>query len=67
MLLRLLQQTIAKFAAYDETMMRTNYVHRHDEKKLVESAKQYAGELESLFNTDAENELTPAAKDNAPA
>lgn len=61
------QQTIAKFAAYDETMMRTNYVHRHDEKKLVESAKQYAAELESLFNTDAENELTPAAKDDAPA
>ena len=55
------RESISKFAAYDETMMRTTYMHRHDEKKLVESAKQYAAELESLFNTDAENEPAPPA------
>ncbi len=56
--------TIDKFAAYDETMMRTTFIHRHDEKKLVESAKQYAAELESLFNTDAENEPPASAPQN---
>lgn len=55
------KESIEKFAAYDETMMRTTYIHRHDEKKLVESARQYAAELESLFNTDAENGPAPAA------
>lgn len=55
------KETIERFAAYDETMMRATYMHRHDEKKLVESAKQYAAELESLFDTDAQNAPTPAA------
>lgn len=46
---------IAKFAVYDEEIMRAMYVHRNDEKKMVEGAKQYAAELERLFNTDAQN------------
>ena len=50
-----------KFAAYDEAMLRTTYMHRHDEKMLVESAKQYAAELESIFANDAQSELAPAA------
>ncbi len=54
------KETVDKFAAYDERMMRATYIHRHDEKKLVESAQQYASELERLFNTDAQNEPTPA-------
>ncbi len=49
------KETITKFASYDDAMMRSMYVHRHDEQKLVESAKQYATELERLFNTDAQN------------
>ena len=50
---------IERFAAYDEAMMRSTYIHRHDEKKLVESAKQYAAELESLFDTDAQHAPKP--------
>lgn len=55
---------IERFAAYDEAMMRSTYIHRHDEKKLVESAKQYAAELESLFDTDAQHAPKPIASQN---
>lgn len=55
---------IERFAAYDEAMMRSTYIHRHDEKKLVESARQYAAELESLFDTDAQHAPTPLASQN---
>ncbi|MBL9040095.1 MAG: cation:proton antiporter [Myxococcales bacterium] len=48
--------TVEKFASYDEEMVRATYVHRHDEKKLVESAKQYTQELESLFQNDSHND-----------
>jgi monovalent cation:proton antiporter-2 (CPA2) family protein len=47
------RRTVRKFAEYDEAMVRKVYVHRHDEKVLVESAKQYGEELERLFEQDA--------------
>lgn len=61
------QDTVQKFAMYDERMMRSSYVHRHDEKKLIESARQYSSELESLFATDAENQPAPANTSGEPA
>lgn len=57
---QLAKETIDKFSAYDERMMRASYVHRHDEKKLVETSRQYASELESLFHNDVQNEPAPA-------
>lgn len=59
------QDTVQKFAMYDERMMRSSYVHRHDEKKLIESARQYSSELESLFATDAENPSAGASGEPA--
>jgi monovalent cation:proton antiporter-2 (CPA2) family protein len=49
------RSAVKKFADYDDKMMRMLYVHRNDQDRLVASAKQYAAELESIFNTDAEN------------
>ncbi|MRG92153.1 monovalent cation:proton antiporter-2 (CPA2) family protein [Polyangium spumosum] len=48
------RETVRKFGDYDEIMVRKAYVHRNDEKALVESAKQYAAELERLFEQDAQ-------------
>jgi hypothetical protein len=48
------RETVRKFAEYDEAMVREVYAHRHDEKALVERAKQYGEELERLFEQDAQ-------------
>lgn len=45
--------TVTRFAEYDERMMRETAVHRDDEQQLIASAKQYAQELERIFETDA--------------
>jgi len=50
---------VERFAARDEEMVRAMYVHRHDEKKLIESVKQYTQELESLFNNDESSDAAP--------
>ncbi|MDI1483294.1 monovalent cation:proton antiporter-2 (CPA2) family protein [Polyangium sp. y55x31] len=47
------RETVRMFAEYDEAQVRKVYVHRHDEKALVESAKQYGSELERIFEEDA--------------
>lgn len=47
------RETVRMFAEYDEAQIRKVYVHRHDEKALVESAKQYGSELERIFQEDA--------------
>ncbi|MDI3290263.1 monovalent cation:proton antiporter-2 (CPA2) family protein [Polyangium sp. 15x6] len=47
------RETVRMFAEYDEAQIRKVYVHRHDEKALVESAKQYGAELERIFEEDA--------------
>lgn len=43
---------VERFADYDERMVREMFVHRDDEKKLIASAKQYAAELERIFESD---------------
>jgi len=48
------RETVRKFGDYDEIMVRKAYVHRNDEKALVESAKQYAAELERIFEEDVQ-------------
>ncbi|UQA55582.1 monovalent cation:proton antiporter-2 (CPA2) family protein [Polyangium aurulentum] len=50
------RSTVRKFAEYDEAMVRKVYVHRNDEKALVESAKHYAEELERIFEQDARSD-----------
>ncbi|MBL9005612.1 MAG: cation:proton antiporter [Myxococcales bacterium] len=49
------QAAARKFATYDEARVRAMYVLRDDQKKLIESVKQYASELESLFATDEQD------------
>ena len=43
---------MTKFGRYDEAMVQKTYVHRDDEKALIESAKKYSAELESIFQQD---------------
>ncbi|TAK24241.1 MAG: glutathione-regulated potassium-efflux system protein KefB [Myxococcaceae bacterium] len=43
---------VTKFGRYDEAMVQKTYVHRDDEKALIESAKKYSAELESIFQQD---------------
>jgi glutathione-regulated potassium-efflux system ancillary protein KefC len=47
------KRSAKRFAEYDEAMIRKIYVHRNDEKKLIESTKAYGKELESIFDEDA--------------
>lgn len=47
--------TVKKFGRYDEKMVRETYVHRDDEKALIESAKKYSDELERIFQQDEES------------
>jgi glutathione-regulated potassium-efflux system ancillary protein KefC/glutathione-regulated potassium-efflux system protein KefB len=49
------QAAVRKFAKYDEARVRAMYVLRDDQQKLIESVKQYASELESLFATDEQD------------
>jgi monovalent cation:proton antiporter-2 (CPA2) family protein len=44
--------TVKRFGTYDEAMVRKTYVHRDDEKALIESAKKYSAELESILQQD---------------
>ena len=54
------QAATRKFAVYDEARVRAMYVLRDDQAKLIESVKQYASELESLFAADEQvNEAPP--------
>jgi monovalent cation:proton antiporter-2 (CPA2) family protein len=46
------EATIRRFAEYDEAAVRRTYVHRDDTKKLIESAKFYATELQQIFDQD---------------
>lgn len=46
------RSAVTKFGRYDEAMVQKTYVHRDDEKALIESAKKYSAELESIFQQD---------------
>lgn len=46
------QETIEKFKAHDEKALLTQHAVHHDETKLIQSAKEAAKELESLFESD---------------
>ena len=46
------RETVRKFGEYDEAMVKEVHVLRHDEKALIEAAKQYASELERIFEQD---------------
>ncbi|MDC0744916.1 monovalent cation:proton antiporter-2 (CPA2) family protein [Polyangium mundeleinium] len=47
------REAVRRFGEYDEAQVRRAFVLRHDEKALVESAKQYGAELERIFEEDA--------------
>ena len=46
------KETTRKFADFDQKMLESMYVHRNDQDKLIQTAKQSAEELESLFAAD---------------
>jgi monovalent cation:proton antiporter-2 (CPA2) family protein len=45
-------ETARRFRAHDEATMQRQYAVKDDEKKLIESAKESAQQLEHLFETD---------------
>lgn len=47
------ESVVRRFAEYDERQLRDTVEHRDDEKKLIESAKRYAAELERILEEDA--------------
>lgn len=49
------RSTAKKFGRYDEKMVREVFVHRDDEKALIESSKKYSAELERIFQQDEES------------
>ncbi|UJR80181.1 monovalent cation:proton antiporter-2 (CPA2) family protein [Sandaracinus amylolyticus] len=55
------KRAVRRFAEYDERMVREMFVHREDEKKLIESAKVYGKELERIFDDDARSSPTREA------
>lgn len=46
------KDTIRKFEAFDVKMLESMWAHRNDQDKLIQTAKQAAEELESLFAAD---------------
>jgi glutathione-regulated potassium-efflux system ancillary protein KefC len=50
------ERTSARFAAYDEEMVRRSFVLKDDQEALISAAKQYSAELERLFEEDARKE-----------
>jgi monovalent cation:proton antiporter-2 (CPA2) family protein len=50
------ERTTARFAAYDEEMVRRSFVLKDDQEALISAAKQYSAELERLFEQDARKE-----------
>lgn len=46
------RRTVTKFAEYDDALVKKTFPFREDEKALVESAKKYATELESILEDD---------------
>jgi len=46
----------ARFAAYDEAMVKKTFGLRDDEKALIESSKKYAAELEQIFHDDEQSQ-----------
>lgn len=46
------KETTRKFADFDQKMLESMWVHRNDQDKLIQTAKQSAEELESLFAAD---------------
>ena len=54
-------ETARRFRAHDEATMQRQYAVKDDEKKLIESAKESAQQLEHLFETDTAE--SPAVAD----
>jgi glutathione-regulated potassium-efflux system ancillary protein KefC/glutathione-regulated potassium-efflux system protein KefB len=47
------KQTVARFRAHDEALIKKQHLVRHDEQQLIATYKQAAAELEQLFEQDA--------------
>ena len=58
------EQTVRMFRDYDEALLKRQHAIYHDETALIQSAKQAADELHSLFESDA---VEPIQQANAPA
>ncbi len=60
------ERTVRLFRAYDEDLLKRQHAIYHDETALIQSAKQAADELRSLFESDAAEPIEQA-KDQAAA
>ncbi len=58
------ERTVRMFREYDEALLKRQHAIYHDETALIQSAKQAADELHSLFESDA---AEPIQQANAPA
>ena len=58
------ERTVRMFRAYDEALLKRQHAIYHDETALIQSAKQAADELRSLFESDA---AEPIEQAKAPA
>ena len=58
------ERTVRMFRDYDEALLKRQHAIYHDETALIQSAKQAADELHSLFESDA---AEPIQQANAPA
>ncbi|HEX2878450.1 MAG TPA: monovalent cation:proton antiporter-2 (CPA2) family protein [Polyangiaceae bacterium] len=47
------RSTVKRFAEYDEQSVRNSFALRDDQQALIASSKQYAAELERIFEQDA--------------
>ncbi len=45
-------ETVTRFRAHDEAVLKKQYLVRHDEQQLIATAKQAAAQLEQLFEED---------------
>ncbi len=55
------EHTVATFRAHDESLVRKQHAIYHDETALIQSAREAADELRSLFESDASEPAVPTA------
>jgi voltage-gated potassium channel Kch len=54
------RDTAARFRAHDEAVLQRQYAVHTDEAKLIQTSREAAAELDSLFESDAERGGTAA-------
>jgi hypothetical protein len=61
------RDTVSRFQEHDERALQRQQAVYHDEKKLIQSSKEAARELEEIFESDIEsNRHKPSAAPSQP-